>query len=126
MLATVDCLFCKPSDKSIVLSNDLCYASWDSYPVNPGHMLIIPFRHFPDYFEATTEEKAALWRLLDDAKTMIDREYKPDGLNVGVNIGKAAGQSVFHVHMHLIPRYRGDVPDPKGGVRSVLPHKRRY
>lgn len=89
-------------------------------------MLIIPFRHFAGYFEAETEEKTALWQLLDDAKGVIEREHKPDGINVGINIGKSAGQSVFHVHMHLIPRYTGDVENPKGGVRGVIPSRQTY
>ena len=119
-----NCIFC--GDPSMVIENDLAFAHYDSYPVNPGHCLIIPRRHVAEYFEATTEEKAAIWALVDEMKTILDKEYKPDGYNVGVNIGKAAGQSVPHVHIHMIPRYKGDMEDPRGGVRGVIPHKQKY
>ncbi len=125
-MTTVDCIFCNPSSRKILLSNDLCYARWDSYPVNPGHLLLVPFRHCTEYFEATKDERAALWQLLDEAKALIDDKHGPDGLNVGINIGSAAGQSVFHVHVHVIPRYTGDVANPRGGVRGVIPSKQTY
>lgn len=119
-----NCIFC--GDPSMVIENDLAFAHYDSYPVNPGHCLIIPRRHVAEYFEATTEEKAAIWALVDKMKTILDEEHKPDGYNVGVNIGKAAGQSVPHIHIHMIPRYKGDMEDPRGGVRGVIPHKQKY
>jgi len=119
-----NCIFC--GDPSMVIENDLAFAHYDSYPVNPGHCLIIPRRHVAEYFEATTEEKAAIWALVDEMKTILDEEHKPDGYNVGVNIGKAAGQSVPHIHIHMIPRYKGDMEDPRGGVRGVIPHKQKY
>jgi len=121
-----NCPFCYISEENMVLKNDYAFAIFDKYPVNKGHMLIIPFRHFPNYFEATKEEKLAFIDLLDKAKEFLDREYKPDGYNIGVNVGKYAGQTVFHVHIHLIPRYKGDVDDPTGGVRGVIPDKRKY
>ena len=119
-----DCPFCgKPE---IIIENELAFAHYDSYPVNAGHCLIIPHRHVAEYFQATAEEKASIWALVDDMKIIIDQEYKPDGYNVGVNIGETAGQSVPHMHIHMIPRYRGDVENPRGGVRGVIPHKQKY
>lgn len=119
-----NCIFCGEVTK--VIENDLAFAHYDSYPVNPGHCLIIPRRHVAEYFQATDEEKAAIWALVDEMKVIIDREFKPDGYNVGINIGKAGGQSVPHIHIHMIPRYDGDMEDPRGGVRGVIPHKQKY
>jgi diadenosine tetraphosphate (Ap4A) HIT family hydrolase len=120
------CPFCNPETPEIVLANDLCYARYDRYPVNHGHLLIIPFRHVADFFDATGEEQEALLALIGEAKHHLDREFSPDGYNIGVNVGEAAGQSVMHLHIHLIPRYRGDVENPRGGVRGVIPEKRVY
>lgn len=120
------CPFCDPGDRSRLLENELCYATLDSYPVSDGHLLLVPFRHVKDYFSATDAEKAALWTLLDRARPLLDEQFKADGYNVGVNIGEAAGQSVFHLHIHVIPRYVGDVENPRGGVRGVIPEKRLY
>ena len=120
------CRFCGPNPDRIFLANDLCHARWDRHPVNQGHVLIVPTRHFPDYFDATTEERNALWDMLEEAKELVRKKYDPDGFNIGINVGQAAGQSVFHLHIHLIPRYQGDVHDPKGGVRAVVPNKKKY
>ena len=119
-----DCPFCR--NPEFIIENELAFASWDSYPVNPGHCLITPRRHIAEYFQATAEEKAAIWTLVDEMKAIIDKEYQPDGYNIGVNIGAAAGQSVPHIHIHMIPRYWGDVENPKGGVRGVIPHRQKY
>lgn len=119
-----NCIFC--GDPTFVIENELAFAHYDTYPVNPGHCLIITRRHVAEYFEATTEEKAAIWALVDEMKVIIDKEYKPDGYNIGVNIGKAAGQSIPHLHIHMMPRYEGDMEDPRGGVRGVIPHKQKY
>lgn len=121
---TGPCLFCTPRD--VTRQNPLAYATRDTYPVSPGHSLIIPFRHCPSFFDLTAEEMAACMELLIAEQRARQDELKPDGYNVGVNVGAAAGQSVFHVHIHLIPRYRGDHPDPRGGVRHVIPEKARY
>ena len=110
----------------MVIENELAFAHYDFYPASTGHCLIIPRRHVAEYFQATAEEKAAIWSLVDEMKIIIDREYKPDGYNIGVNIGKTAGQSVPHIHIHMIPRYKGDVENPRGGVRAVIPHKQKY
>jgi diadenosine tetraphosphate (Ap4A) HIT family hydrolase len=123
---TLTCPFCNPSPEDIVLENDLCYARYDKYPVSPGHLLLIPFRHIPALFDATDEEQIALLALVREAKTLLDGRLHPDGYNVGVNVGTAAGQTVMHLHVHLIPRYAGDVEDPRGGVRGAIPERRKY
>lgn len=89
-------------------------------------MLVIPYRHFESYFQATNEEKLELWDLVDKAKAVIDKEHNPDGYNIGINIGEYAGQSIMHLHIHIIPRYKGDVENPKGGVRGVIPARQKY
>ena len=118
------CLFCTP--RGVTRQNALAYAARDSYPVSPGHTLIIPLRHCPDFFDLTPEEMAACLELLITERKDLDGEFKPDGYNVGVNVGRPAGQSIFHAHIHLIPRYRGDHPRPQGGVRQILPEKADY
>lgn len=120
------CPFCNPLNEEIVLANNLCYARYDKYPVSPGHLLLIPFRHIPALFDATDAEQIALLALLREAKALLDGELHPDGYNIGVNVGPAAGQTVMHLHVHLIPRYTGDVEDPRGGVRGAVPEKRVY
>ena len=122
------CIFCSPSSdlEKNPISGKLGYVSWDTYPANPGHILIIPYRHFPDYFDATQEERAELWELVSEAKAIIDEKFSPDGYNVGINVGQYGGQSIPHLHIHLIPRFAGDVENPKGGVRGVIPHRQKY
>lgn len=112
------CTLCQPED--VVAENGLAYAARDKFPLAPGHVVVVPRRHVADFFAMTTAEKHAIIALLDQAREQLDREQKPDGYNIGVNIGAAAGQSRMHVHVHLIPRRQGDVPDPRGGVRCVL------
>ena len=102
------------------------FARWDKFPVSDGHALIIPFRHFSNYFDATQHEKNAIWSLVEDVKHEIRQEHSPDGYNIGVNIGRAAGQTIPHLHVHIIPRYEGDMDDPKGGIRGVIPKKQKY
>ena len=94
--------------------------------LSPGHALIIPKRHVASYFDLTNHEREAMNVMLQYVKQKVDERYHPDGYNIGINVNEAAGQSVFHVHMHLIPRYKGDVPNPKGGVRGVIPSKQKY
>ncbi len=110
----------------MVLRNALAYVRFDKNPVNPGHCLIIPFRHVSDFFEATPEERQAMLNLADEAKAMLELKFSPDGYNLGLNVGAVAGQTVPHVHLHLIPRYAGDVEQPRGGVRGVIPSKQNY
>ncbi len=119
-----NCPFCDLN--GILLENGLAAAIFDRYPVSTGHTLIIPKRHFESFFEITHEELAACYDLMSLVKDHLDREYRPDAYNVGINIGRAAGQSIMHVHMHLIPRYSGDVKRAKGGVRGVVPDKQDY
>ena len=121
-----NCPFCNISEKDIILKNDLCYATFDRYPVNKGHILIIPYRHFDNYFDATKDEKIAILNLIDEAKNYLDKKFKPDGYNIGINIGQYAGQTVMHVHIHIISGYKGDIDNPKGGVRGIIPDKRIY
>lgn len=118
------CIFCE-IDK-YVLENELAYAIYDKFPVNNGHLLFIPKRHVSNFFDITTEERIALFELVDKGKLLLDKKYAPNGYNLGVNIGEYAGQSVMHVHIHLIPRFKGDIDDPKGGIRGVIPSKMRY
>ncbi|MFC1671487.1 HIT family protein [Spirochaetota bacterium] len=120
------CPFCSSSDDEVVLKNELAYAKYDEYPVNKGHILIIPFRHYSNYFGSTIDERNSLFDLVEECKQLCDKEYKPDGYNVGVNINESAGQTIFHVHIHLIPRYTGDMKEPRGGVRGVIPGKQKY
>jgi len=119
------CPFCDGDDERIV-KNDLAFAIYDTNPASPGHALVIPKRHIAEYFEASYEEKIAILELIDEMKQAIDKKHMPDAYNIGVNIGKVAGQSVPHIHIHIIPRYKGDVDDPKGGVRGVIPDKQKY
>lgn len=119
------CLFCK-DPRGVSILHELAFSARDSFPVSPGHTLVIPRRHVANFFELTREEAAACMDLIKQEKIRIDEEFKPDGYNIGVNIGPAAGQSIFHVHIHIIPRYQGDVENPQGGVRHVLPKKAHY
>ena len=109
-----------------IASNDLVFAILDGYPVNPGHVLVIPKRLVSTWWEATREEQVAILDLLEVVKRQLDESHRPDGYNIGVNAGEAAGQTVFHLHIHLIPRYRGDMEDPRGGVRHVIPSRGNY
>ena len=112
------CELCAQSD--VVLENDLAYARYDSNSLSRGHVIVVPKRHVADFFDMNTTEQAAVLQLLNRVRLIIQKEHSPDGYNIGVNVGKAAGQSRMHVHVHLIPRYQGDVPDPSGGIRCVL------
>lgn len=121
------CPFCAVAGEERVFhAGELVFALWDGYPVSPGHALVIPRRHVAGWFDASPDEQAALMHGLEIARAAILERYKPDGFNIGINVGEAAGQTVFHLHVHLIPRYAGDVDDPRGGVRHVIPTKARY
>ncbi|MGK3982739.1 HIT domain-containing protein [Sorangium sp. So ce136] len=109
-----------------VASNSLAFALRDRFPVSPGHTLVIPRRLVSTWFDATAEERAAIFELVDAVKRQLDQELRPDGYNIGINAGEAAGQTVMHLHVHVIPRFRGDVDDPRGGVRHVIPGKGNY
>jgi len=123
---TKPCPFCTLAEERILIQDKLCLIFRDGYPVSPGHTLIIPKRHIGSFFEATTAERDSLLRLLDEAKTLLDVEFHPSGYNIGINDGATAGQTVPHLHIHLIPRYEGDCVDPRGGVRWIFPDKAKY
>lgn len=120
------CPFCSPGPDEIVLQNLLCYARYDRYPVNKGHFLIVPFRHIGNFFELSENERKAALELIWQTEAKLESDLHPNGYNVGVNVGQAAGQTVMHAHIHLIPRYNGDVADPRGGVRWIIPTNARY
>ena len=120
----MSCPFC--GLKESVCENELTFAVYDKFPVSKGHMLIITKRHVADYFSTSKEEKLAIIDLVEKCKDILDKKFNPDGYNIGVNCGREAGQTVMHLHIHLIPRYRGDINDPTGGVRGVIPEKRVY
>lgn len=120
------CPFCQLSTLDIVVENVFHMVIRDRYPVSVGHSLIIPKRHVASLFELTAEEFNALYELLHTTREQLDAEYQPAGYNVGVNVGEAAGQTVFHLHVHVIPRYEGDCADPRGGIRWLFPEKAAY
>ena len=119
------CIFCTAA-LTIIAENEFAIAVADGFPVSPGHTLIIPKRHIASLFEATEEERTALFDLLYAMRSRLQAELKPNGFNIGINDGAAAGQTVMHLHIHLIPRYTGDAPDPRGGVRWIFPDKAAY
>jgi diadenosine tetraphosphate (Ap4A) HIT family hydrolase len=122
-----DCPFCRlDSDRELITESATAYAIFDKYPVSDGHALIIPKQHLADYFSLPDRAKTACWLMVDRVKMLLLQRFKPDGFNVGINVGDAAGQTVSHVHIHLIPRYIGDVGNPTGGVRNVIPDRGNY
>lgn len=118
------CPFC--DNEPGYLSSELAYARFDKYPVSKGHSLVMPRRHISSYFGVTSEERLALWELVSEVQKYLGANFHPDGYNLGVNIGEHAGQTVMHAHIHVIPRYAGDVPKPRGGVHVVIPNKQDY
>lgn len=122
------CPFCRLEDgsRSLLAENDLAVALLDAYPVSPGHTLIIPRRHVTDCFSLEREELLSMQRLSVCCRELLRERHHPDGFNLGFNVGVAAGQTIFHCHMHLIPRYLGDAPQPRGGVRGVIPARQLY
>jgi hypothetical protein len=119
------CPFCN-LEREKILENELSFAIYDGFPVNEGHALIIPQRHTANYFDLSLQEQKDCIELLNRVKGIVQEKYNPAGFNVGININEAAGQTVPHVHIHLIPRYEGDVDDPIGGVRGVILEKKNY
>ena len=121
------CLFCNTQESGFAIQNELAYASYDTYPVSKYHCLIIPKRHIKDFFELSNEELLACKDLIRKVKDeVIKKDPDIDGFNLGTNIGRVSGQSILHCHFHLIPRRLGDVENPQGGVRSVIPNKQHY
>jgi|ERR1039457_972780 diadenosine tetraphosphate (Ap4A) HIT family hydrolase len=123
---TTKCVFCTLPDSRIIRANEHAIIIRDGFPLSPGHTLIIPRRHVGSFFQITAEERTCLLELLDQSKKMVDEEFSPDGYNIGINDGVSAGQTVPHLHIHLIPRYSGDREDPRGGVRWIIPEKADY
>ena len=112
--------------KERMLENEVGFVIYDGYPVSKGHCLIVPHRVYSDYFESTNEEVIGLQKLVLETKKLLDEKFQPDGFNVGINSGESGGQTVPDVHIHLIPRYKGDMENPRGGVRGVIPSKQKY
>ena len=121
------CIFCNIKEDEIIFSNDLAISSFDSYPVSKHHVLIFPKRHVKDYFELNNDEILACNKLVKILKDFIlKKDITVKGFNIGTNAGKVAGQTIMHCHIHLIPRRKGDVENPQGGVRGVIPSKQHY
>ena len=120
------CPFCNFNDPRIILENDKAFTIYDGFPVSSGHSLIIPKRHISSFFEANREEQISFLDLIYKMQRILMNERNPDGFNIGINDGEAAGQTVMHLHIHLIPRYLGDTEDPRGGVRWIIPEKAPY
>jgi ATP adenylyltransferase len=122
-----NCPFCDPEPEvEMILESAQAFSIFDKFPVSSGHSLVIPKKHVSDYFELSFKEQSSCVFMLNEVKKVISEKFNPDGFNVGINVGEHAGQTVHHVHIHLIPRYDGDVEDPRGGVRGVLPGKKSY
>jgi diadenosine tetraphosphate (Ap4A) HIT family hydrolase len=124
---TSNCPFCNPDrQEEFLLESKTTYAIFDKFPVSKGHILIIPKRHCSNYFNLSLKEQNSSWVMINQAKDIVIKKFNPSGFNIGININEAAGQTISHVHIHLIPRYEGDVLDPRGGVRCVIPDKKIY
>ena len=123
----LSCPFCNPvPERELIVESAMVYSMLDKFPVSSGHALIIPKRHTASYFDLSFKEQSACFFMLNKVKEILQKRFNPDGFNVGINIGETSGQTVPHVHIHLIPRYNGDVEEPRGGVRGVIPEKRSY
>ena len=120
------CPFCSSLGSRVYLENELALAILDSFPISEGHSLIIPRRHVSSIFEIQKSELLSLFNLLADARNKLTEQFSPDGFNIGINDNEAAGQTINHVHIHLIPRYKGDQEDPRGGIRWIFPDKAKY
>lgn len=122
----MECIFCNINKSDILFENELAIAFFDAMPVSKGHTLIIPKRHSENYFELTNKEIEAMFELSQKVKEHLDNLYHPDGYNVGFNVKEAGGQSVMHTHMHVIPRYIGDISHPRGGIRKIVKEKQPF
>ena len=125
-MATASCPFCAPAEGRIVRAFDAVLVLRDGFPISPGHTLIVPRRHVGSFFALSTDEQSGMLEALNWATEELARLHRPDAFNIGLNDGPAAGQTVPHCHLHLIPRYVGDVADPRGGVRWIIPAKAKY
>ena len=121
-----DCPFCNPPDSNVWHRNDKGIVLWDGFPVAEGHSLIVPKTHVASLFDIAPEDQQSLWQMVSEVREILTQKLSPDGFNVGLNDGIAAGQTIMHAHIHVVPRWAGDVADPRGGVRWVLPDKACY
>jgi diadenosine tetraphosphate (Ap4A) HIT family hydrolase len=119
------CPFCRV-DREVILASQLSFSIYDKFPVSPGHVLVIPRRHVEDCFDLSRAEVEDLWEMVANVRQLLNDKYNPGGFNVGFNSGTEAGQTIPHAHIHIIPRYRGDVEDPAGGIRNVIPGRGKY
>jgi diadenosine tetraphosphate (Ap4A) HIT family hydrolase len=120
------CPFCELDEDRVWLENDTAIVLWDAFPLTEGHTLVVPRQHVASLYELPADAQAALWALVGEARNRLNDELQLDGFNIGLNDGEAAGQTILHVHIHIIPRRDGDVADPRGGVRWIIPEKARY
>ena len=123
------CLFCSPEllkNRKVWYEDDICLAFEDSYPVSKGHTLVVTKHHYSTWFDVPYETQTHLIKVIDGVKSKLDLEYCPGGYNIGINCGEPAGQTVFHLHIHIIPRFKGDCENHAGGVRGVIPEKQNY
>lgn len=126
MTYSATCPFCEMPQSRIIHESENAMVVRDGFPISNGHSLIIPKHHYPDFFSLPENIRTELFELVDIAKKQLDAELSPNGYNIGINSGEAAGQTVLHLHIHLIPRFKGDVQDPRGGVRWIFPDKAKY
>jgi diadenosine tetraphosphate (Ap4A) HIT family hydrolase len=124
--ATPDCPFCNLPKERIWLQTETAIGVLDAFPVTEGHTLVIPRRHIVELFDLSEAELSQIWESVLKVRNALKRKYFPEGFTIGVNEGKAAGQTIAHAHVHVIPRRAGDVPDPRGGIRWVIPPKAKY
>lgn len=120
------CPFCEPNTGRVSLANEFGFVLWDVFPVTAGHTLVVPRQHVASIYELSAAIQTALWSLVAEARSRLNQDFAPDGFNIGLNDGEAAGQTILHAHIHIIPRRVGDVADPRGGVRWIIPKKARY
>lgn len=121
-----DCPFCHAESSQVVAENQVAVALRDAFPVAEGHTLVVPRQHVESIFDLSSSDQAALWQLVAHTRSVLSDQLSPDGFNIGINDGEAAGQTILHAHIHVIPRYSGDVLDPRGGIRWIIPDKAVY
>ena len=126
MTGQPDCPFCHLEEDCVLFRSETVVALWDRFPVSQGHVLVIPHRHVTSWLETTPEEHAELLHMVGVVREAIESQHHPAGFNIGINVGQAAGQTVSHLHVHVIPRYEGDVANPQGGIRNVVPDRSGY
>lgn len=124
-MTTSDCIFCNPH-REVIAQSKHCLAYLDKFPVTKGHALVVPRRHVVTIWEMTDEEYTDAFFLARNVKEILNEQFHPDGFNIGVNCGEFAGQSVWHAHIHVMPRYKGDIENPRGGVRHIIPGRGNY